>query len=258
MSRDKSAAGKDRGAVPSVEATFTRARGKVETQVERSPVPRRALAPPVIERDDGAQARVLAILRRGPAAVALERLQDGDPLGLYPRVSHRLRARALLLDVDRVHGRTLVQVARLGPSIEGAPNLESWLDARIDEAVASTIRQDQQDEAANLPLDFDETRQYDFMILSFGIPPASARRSSLAFNGLADWDRQAFFALLMDGKTVQEVLDMGFRPPERLRERVLRGLKVILLTPEEIDEYEAHCEERDSLGRRKRPKRRKK
>jgi len=188
-------------------------------------------------------------MRRGPAAEVLAQLQSGAEHVIRPRVSLRLRERALLLDVDRVCERTLVQIARRGPTYDAGQSLDAWLSSRIDESAASIKRQDEEDETAGIPFDAEETQHFGFLSRCFGIPPDQVRRSSVAFHNLCEWDRQALFGMLVEGKSMQELLDTGFGPRERLRERVLRGLKVLLHASDAEHEYDAPTGEQHSQER---------
>lgn len=219
------------------------------SSVELTPVPR-VLQPQLANAMDGAEsARFVALVRRGPATQVLEQLQAGTEHWIHPRVSLRLRARALLLDVDRVYGRVLVQIARLGPTYDTTQSLDAWLTARIDEAAASIKRQDEEDEASGIPFSAEETQHFGFLSDCFGIPPEQVRRSSVAFHNLCEWDRQALFAMLVEGRSMQELLDTGFGPRERLRERVVRSLKVLIHATDAEPGYDAPPGERDPRER---------
>ena len=60
-----------------------------------------------------------ALLAGGSPREILARLVDGDPLGLRAVVYERLRARAYLLEADRVFLRSLARVARLSDAETG-------------------------------------------------------------------------------------------------------------------------------------------
>ena len=134
----------------------------------------------------------LALLT-GPPRAILERLVEGDPLGVRSRVGERLRARWLLLDADRVHLRALALVAHRAAGWSGRPALGTWLDGQVDEAI---------DEVRREPCAEGVSAQ---LAESLGLEPSAASSARGAFDERSEPERRAFVRLVLDGEDLELV-----------------------------------------------------
>lgn len=181
---------------------------------------------------DGSDERsILGRLVGLTADEALSRLANGDPLKLYARIAHRIRARHHVLDTDRVFEPALSIVA-VGIVTDEAECLsEGWLDRRVDQTIQAILERDANDERLGVPHP-DPERSFPVFVQAFFMQPHLARGSSVRFNGLEDRVRRAFYHLILEGRPLEEVLAMDVGGPDQLQEDVLRALLAIGLFDE--------------------------
>lgn len=74
--------------------------------------------------------------------------------------------------------------------------------------------------------DADDVR-FAFLAETLGIPVALARRACVAFNYLPDRIRGAYYAVLVEGKTVNRYVAEGHGPPERVRADIEAAIRAI-------------------------------
>ncbi len=135
----------------------------------------------------------------------LARIMNGDPLELRPRVVARIRDRAWLIDVDRVLLRSFARTARFAVRYRGDPPLELWLGERIDEALADILREDLEAERRVEPIDVHQHAAFVALAKPLGLDPARVRAACAAFNAQADDDRRTFYALVIEGRALDEL-----------------------------------------------------
>jgi len=140
----------------------------------------------------------------------LARIVPEDGLALRPRLGAHLGARALLCDGERVllHAQALCAVrAATG---RGAQELGRWLDEQVQEALAA-LTQESEPEAEG------EEALADFaapLALDAGALAAGCAR----FNRLPFEQREAFFALVLDGASPDRLArERGLSLSELLR-----------------------------------------
>ena len=148
------------------------------------------------------------LLRGDSARRTLARIHDGDPLGLGPRCSERLRERAILLGGERVLARALVRVALRAPTYEGVPPLELWLEQRIDRAI---------DDLLGEPPAETGDAHFAFLSETLGVEPPLARKAAIVFNDLPATIRRTFWEIVVQGKTVRRWVAEGHGPPEYVK-----------------------------------------
>jgi len=137
---------------------------------------------------DAARAREL--LLTGTAREVLARIVPEDPLGLRARLRARIRARALLVEVEHVCLRAQALCSWHASSWRGEPELERWLDLRVEEALAAVVAEEPWEGEGDPPL------------ASFAAPlcldPRDLARACARFNRLPFEQREAFFAVVLD------------------------------------------------------------
>jgi hypothetical protein len=146
----------------------------------------------------------------------LQRIAQGDPLEIGPRVDAALEEEGLLLSSERVHLRTLAAVA-YAACAEGAPSdLGPWLRTRISDSVASLLAEDREAERNGDPPAGASTH-FVPMIAAFGVEHGLARRASVAFHSLPAAQRKLVRGLVQDGHSLAEIAAALGRPLGELR-----------------------------------------
>ncbi len=158
----------------------------------------------------------------------LRRLLDSDPLGLELRIRDRLAQRALLLDPERLLARA---GARTAYAVHGSriqvPTREFVLGC-IDEAIEELVREDHESERSSQPLAAHDQR-FDFLADALGVRVEKARRACVVFNELPDEVRRAYWALVIEGRSVARCGSLGLGSPEEVEGNVKRALLALSL-----------------------------
>lgn len=168
------------------------------------------------------------VLRKGVPSDIIARLTNGDPLELTRRCAIRARARAHLVDLDRLVHRTIAHLGIVGPIYDGEPPLDAWLDECIDHAIDQLLREDTLEEREGRTAIDSWDARYSFLTLMVAVPPRFTRRACVTFNSLAPENRLAFFKLVIECESVEECLAAGMGPPETLRGRCMSGIRALL------------------------------
>lgn len=203
-----------------------------------------------------------AWLAGGTPREVLARIVQGDPLELRKRVARKLRSEALLYDADRVQLRVLARCARGAPAYRGRPDLETWLERQVDDALRDLLREDDErsaaassairkaarrtnggsstEEATRVRRDAAPGTSGALVELArpLGLDPASLEQACQAFNRLPVADRRAFFLLVLEARDLDQ-LARGAQPADSktepdasaataLARRARRALRTVL------------------------------
>lgn len=182
-----------------------------EPMSEHDPRRRSALAP-------GAE-RVHELLLTGTAREVLARILPEDPLGLRVRLAGRVRERALLLDLEPVLLRTLALCALHAALWRGEPELERWLAERVEEALASALAEEPEGASSATPM---------AIAAPLALGPRELARACGRFNRLAFEQREAFFALVLDGVAADRLARARRLSLPELARRARAGLEIFL------------------------------
>jgi hypothetical protein len=193
-------------------------------------------------RDEREEAGRSILLSGGKPDTIYARLSTGDSLRLHERGTQRVRQRWLLIDPERLFEHSLFRVAQAAPLLTREAPFDAWLTDRIDAAIADVLRQDQ--EAVLSGAASWQEEHYAFLEEWMNLEPLEAMRASVRFNGLAEPARRAFFALLVDGKSVAACLEEGLGPPEALRENARLGVTALIGPLGDTTELSATLEDR--------------
>lgn len=180
------------------------------------------------------QSDVRAFIRRlagKPAEDVLARISNGDPLRVYPLCVQRLRDTYFILDPDRVFERALSLMA-VGFEVEKECETDDWLVRKVDRAIERVLDGDREDERTGNPPENPEAH-FRLFVEGFFREPLLARLASVRLNDLGEIARKSFHHLLIEGRSVDECLEMGLGPPERLQRDILTALQAIGLIDEE-------------------------
>jgi len=164
------------------------------------------------------------LLSGANASQILEKIAPSDPLGITARCGARLHSRAQLIAHERAVARSLAQTAYAALRYRGQPELAVWLDAQIDRALDMLLNDDREDEAAGRPTDEPWDPRFAFVSEVWGVSPALARRACVVFNALPIVVRSAWWALTVQGKSINRCVAEGFGPPPLVEARVKRAI----------------------------------
>jgi hypothetical protein len=170
--------------------------------------------------------RTRQLLSGGTPRELLCRIVQGDPLGMRERVARLVHSSAYLLDADRAQLRSLARCARFASRGAGRADLASWLDEIVSEAIDQIVC-----EEADLELDpAGETLDAAFVALAppLGLEPESMRRACAAFNQLPAADRRAFFALVIDGRALDDLAHESGESASEIARRARRALDLLM------------------------------
>lgn len=157
----------------------------------------------------------------------LHRLNDGDPLGLRQRGRERIQMRAVLISENRLYLRSLARVAYASMKYRGDPPLGTWLSDRIDQSLEELLNEDRFANWGREEEEEDPEERYKFLTKVLGVSPTVARRASVVFNILPDAVRVAFWALVIEGKSLNRHVAEGHGTPDDVRARVKRAILTI-------------------------------
>ena len=154
----------------------------------------------------------------GSTREVLARLVDGDPLGLRLRVVTAIRERALLVDVEQVLLQAQAACARQASEWRGHPSIDLWLAERVDEVLDRMLTDGD-------PSGPDDT--FGILAASLQLNPESLGRATDRFHRLSVTDRQAFCALVLDGRSLESVRVGHRMSPSELAHRARRALHTL-------------------------------
>lgn len=170
---------------------------------------------------------------------ALARLLQGDPLELRRIVAQRLAERAFLFDADRVHLRALAHCARYAMRYRGSPPIDVWLTQIVDQATLDLLREDVEAERRGAPTDLEEHAAFVDLARPLGLEPQAMRRACLAHNLLREPERQAFHALVVCGRGLDDVAREQNQSAVEVARRARRGLEAVLIAADKLSEPSA-------------------
>lgn len=163
----------------------------------------------------------------GTPREVLARIVHGDPLAVRRRASARLRARALFVDVDRVHLRSLARIARYAVRYRGRPSLDAWIAAQVDRAIDELLEEELAGAGAGA-CPMGPHSAHASLAGPLGLDPDAMRRACAAVNARADPDRRAFYALVVEGATLDELARAEGAPVSDLGRRLRAALEGVL------------------------------
>ena len=137
----------------------------------------------------------------------LANLVEGDPLHVRERCQQRILDRALLVDATRLIAKAYARMAYHAAlrRYDGRRGLETWLAARIDQALAELRAEDLEDEMRGIPTSADEAPFYGWIASLAEIEIELARRICLVFNDLPHSVRAPFFRVAVEGRPLEEI-----------------------------------------------------
>jgi hypothetical protein len=176
-----------------------------------------AQAPPVSPRQ-----RLLS----GPSPGAiLERIVDGDPLGLEARCRKYLREWAVMIDLERLFARTAARISYHAWRENGTAG-DDIVEDCLANAVEELMTQDRDEIELGEPIADDEGR-YSFLTETLGLDPESARIACVAFNDLPPDVRRCYWEVAVEGRSIERCVSLGLGDALTIDENVRRALRAI-------------------------------
>lgn len=191
--------------------------------MESTARPATSTEPPAPE----APTSVHALLHGRSPREILGRIVPNDPLRMRGRVGRLLETQALLLDADRVHLRALALCARAAVRYRGRPELESWLEARAEEALREVLEEGEE----TLPGDAAATREqgaFESLAPPLGLDAGEMKRACARFNRLPAAERRAFFELVLRARSLDDLARSHGEGATEIARRARRALEVLL------------------------------
>ncbi len=154
----------------------------------------------------------------------LGRLLDGDPLRLRALVAGEVRGGAYFLNADRVQLRALARIAHDVP-IDGPPTDGAWIHEHVRGALKDVMVEERraiagrQGEGGELPTDV-----LDALAGPMGFDGRDLRVACDAFNRLEPRDRHAFFALVVERRSLDDAAKTCQMLPAELGKRARAAL----------------------------------
>ena len=158
----------------------------------------------------------------------LDLFEASDPLRIAERSSRYLWTEGLLLEPDRLTHKAAARIARHAHDRPRHVSLDRWLWSCLARAAADILHEDAERLASDTEVREPWAPQHVFIRDALGHDEVNALRVCAAFNRQRRLERQAFFALIMERRPVEEVLDAGFGPAKWLRAACLQGLDLLL------------------------------
>jgi hypothetical protein len=156
----------------------------------------------------------------------LNRLLDGDPLQIGERTRARLTSTARLIDPERWTVRSMARVAFAAPRWDKAGALAAWIDAQIERAAEDLLDEDRAALIEPTVVAESEAR-HAFLVQALGIEPEIALRACVVFNDLPFQVRRAFWALVVEGKSMASCVAEGLGSRQQVRADVRRALSAL-------------------------------
>lgn len=182
-------------------------------------------------------------LLSGSASEVLERILPEDPLGLRQLLGHRMRERAVLLDLDRLLLALFVRVAQRAEIRQAGASLRAWLLQQIDGVLDRELHRDQGKPATSSLDPFAPRLQEDAwwkagrgllvqLARSLDLDPERLSASRSRFHRLDREVREAFFTLVLEGRSLEQAARRGGKPAPQLVRHARTALSVFC-APEE-------------------------
>lgn len=181
---------------------------------------------PVVAPDGASLAAEAPVRSRGPRELlrgstreVLARLVDGDPLGVRPRVERVLRRRRLLVDGERAWLRAASDIARRAGRASWHRRPGSWLDRSVERSVDSLL-----EERLSSPV----TERELGLAVALGLAPEGLPAAQARFHALPFECRDAFFELVLEGRSLEALIESGGVLAHSRARQARRALAVLL------------------------------
>lgn len=149
-------------------------------------------------------------LRGDSADEILDKLAEGDPLGLERRVLKHLDREGLVLPPSRLIQLAGAQIAYEALGYSGEVPLATWIEGSIRKAAAMLIDQQWSDERHGLPvIQCEDASYYRVFAELIGVEIELSRAMCCTINTLPDEARRVFHAVAIQGRTPASLAKEG-------------------------------------------------
>ena len=139
----------------------------------------------------------LAELLDGTEIEVLQRLAEGDPLGLRDVAMSRLREEGYLLNPDRVLARLTASVVRDAHKLTDVRKLRKWMYRATPKLMRDLMREDHEASRDGITEGQRVDENHGWLATMLRIEPELARSVAVAFNHLPKTLRTAFFEVVL-------------------------------------------------------------
>jgi len=172
--------------------------------------------------------RALELFADGSPREILNRLCDGDPLGLEARTAKRAARDALFVDRERLSRRAFARVAYSACDFRSNVSLDPWIEARLKEAARDLLEEQQDEELRGISVhESMDAQYYGSFARDAGMEVGLARAACVALNRLPVETRRAFHALVVERLTIVACVERGLGTEEQVEEHVRRAIRAI-------------------------------
>jgi hypothetical protein len=176
----------------------------------------------------------LELLRGATPGELLDRLVEGDPLRLAPRVGAILSQQAWLVDPERAWLRSVARIAFEACFYDGRPALEQWLDGRIQRALAELVEDQDAEELRGDPVELSNDVEF---YARFGetcrLEPTLARLACWILNRHPLADRRIFHAVALERRSFEQASAAGLGSLEVVQRTFRRVTMALAMAFEE-------------------------
>jgi hypothetical protein len=158
----------------------------------------------------------------------LKRLIEGDPFGLEARARDYLAETALMLDVERLYLRTAARIAYASYDAEAITSVSGFLRECMEVAAEDLLSDDLEAQRCSAPVEPTDAR-FSFLAESLGVRPEVARKACVVFNGLPPIVRRAYWALVVEGRSMSRCISLGLGTRSEVENCVKRAVLAISL-----------------------------
>ncbi len=161
--------------------------------------------------------------------VALEAIADGDPLEIEALARRIIESGAWLLDVERLVTRGMATVAFAAHRYNGFPEVDRWVARELDKALEACLDEDREHVLEGLGVDAESAPNFHWLAQVLGLELDQVVPATVAFNALPQAVRRAWYALGVQGKTVEQCVESGLGSASEIRARANRATLTLSL-----------------------------
>ncbi len=125
--------------------------------------------------------------------------------------------------------RALARVAYAGAAAGGRVRVEEVTAGCIDASIEELIERDREEDREGLSVEQGADPRHTYFAEAFGIDSTKARRACVVFNDLPHRVRRAYWALVIEGCTIERCVSAGMGSKEEIEALLKRALLALSL-----------------------------
>ena len=171
--------------------------------------------------------------------VVMERLFDGDPIGLQAATVRAIEDRSLLVDPQRFFNILIARAAFCGLlyGVSDDVEIEAWVEQRVEETCSQFMEEDWADERSGQPVDPSDYR-FNNLLVGTVFDPARARQLALQFNRMSLDVRRPLYQLLVHRQPIDQVASRFDLTADSLRALVVDRLGKFVKGPRLVSDLD--------------------